>query len=128
MAIHGDRVWSNLQFWTSVSFGLLIAAHIAATNVSKSVLAVILVLYMLFTTTFLRMILYDMEVIRAGGMQLEMLADAGAQLSLMSRTTLDHGPLLNETWYTSIPSYGMVGGLLLVTLLYPIHRHRKRNQ
>ena len=77
MALHGDRVWSNLQFWTSVSFGLLIAAHIAAANVSKSVLAAILVLYMFFTATFMGMVLYDIEVIRAGGMQLKMLADAG---------------------------------------------------
>lgn len=126
MALHGDRVWSNLQFWTSVSFGLLIAAHIAAANVSKSVLAAILVLYMFFTATFMGMVLYDIEVIRAGGMQLKMLADAGAQLSLISQATLDHGPVLNDSWYKSIVRQGMAVGLFLVTLLYPIHCYRKR--
>ena len=126
MVAHGEQVWSNLQFWTSVSFGLLIAAHIAAANVSKSVLAAILVLYMFFTATFMGMVLYDIEVIRAGGMQLKMLADAGAQLSLISQATLDHGPVLNDSWYKSIVRQGMAVGLFLVTLLYPIHCYRKR--
>ena len=128
MVIHGDRVWSILQFWTSVSFGLLIAAHIAAANVSKFVLVVILVLYTLFTTMFIGMVLYDLEVILAGGMQLEMLAEAGAQLSLISQATLEHGPLTNDTWYMRLLRQSIAAGLFLVTLIYPIICYRKRDQ
>jgi hypothetical protein len=35
LAAHGDRVWSVMQYWTSVSFGLLIAAHFAAERINK---------------------------------------------------------------------------------------------
>ncbi len=128
MAMHDDKAWSVLQFWTSVSFGLLIAAHFAAANVSRSVLVVVLVLYILFTAQSWGMILFDVQAIKAGGRQLEMLTDEGAKLSLISRATLDYGPALNDTWYTRIPRQGMVLGLFLVTLFYPIHCYRKRSR
>ncbi len=128
LSIYNDRAWSHLQFWTSVSFGLLIAAHFAAANVSRSVLVVVLVLYILFTATIIPVIRFETQAIIAGGSQLEMLADEGAKLSLISRAALDYGPLLNDTWYTRIPRQGMVLGLFLVTLFYPIQCYRKRTR
>ena len=128
MAMHDDKAWSVLQFWTSVSFGLLIAAHFAAANVSRSVLVVVLVLYILFTATVMPGIRFETQAIKAAGKQLEILADEGAKLSLISRAALDYGPLLNDTWYTRIPRQAMVLGLFLVTLFYPIHCYRKRSR
>ena len=128
LAVHVERVWSDIQFWTSVSFGLLIAAHLAAANVSRSVLVVVLALYILFTISVMPAIRYETQAIKAVGRQLEMIADEGAKLSPVSRAALDYGPLLNDTWYTRIPRQGMVLGLFLVTLLYPIHCYRKRSR
>ena len=128
MAMHDDKAWSVLQFWTSVSFGLLIAAHFAAANVSRFVLVVVLVLYIFFTAQSWGMIRFDVQAIKAGGRQLEILTDEGAKLSLISRATLDYGPALNDPWYTRILRQGMALGLFLVTLFYPIHCYRKRSR
>ena len=44
-----DRTWSMQQWWASISFGVLIIAHMAANKLNLLLVAIILGLYAAFT-------------------------------------------------------------------------------
>ena len=44
-----DRVWELIQYWSSVSFGYLILAHVAAPRLNLIIIAVLSILYVAFS-------------------------------------------------------------------------------
>ncbi len=48
-ALRVDRVWDITQWWASVTFGVLLAAHVGASTLNKLIVGIMLLLYTLFT-------------------------------------------------------------------------------
>ena len=52
-----DRVWELVQFWSSVSFGYLILAHVAAPRLNLIIIAVLSILYVAFSMQMFQLLL-----------------------------------------------------------------------
>ena len=52
-----DRVWELIQYWTSVSFGYLILAHVAAPRLNLVIVAVLSILYVAFSVQMMGLLL-----------------------------------------------------------------------
>ena len=125
LAVHGDRLWSILQYWTSVSFGMLIAGHFAADRMHWLALVLFCTLYILFSRNCLSMIVFDASVIRAGLDQLQSMADAGEPLGHIAQNFIDNAPLNNSSQGKYWATRAMAGGMFLSTLAYPAYCHFK---
>ena len=123
-AIHHDRTWSIVQYWTSVTFGLFIAAHIAAARVHVFVLASFLILYVIFSVSSAQMFLFDIEMYRACVLQLKALADSGETLSLIGQTAIEQAPALKSDSYGILFRRLGLGGTFFAAIVYPIYCHR----
>ncbi len=117
---HGDRIWSIMQYWTSISFAVLIAAHLTAARISWIVIAIFLLIYVLVTFQFAVMIRFDVELIKAGISELMTRSENG-QLTLLSQAAIDKGPLANETLATRLLRRAVGLGMFVATLTYPIY-------
>lgn len=127
MGVHGDRVWSIMQFWTSVSFGILIAAHFAAERLNLFVLVVILLLYTSFSLSLARMLQFDQGIIFAGIQQLQLLAQSGS-LSLVGQKVLATSPLVSDTSFFVLLRMFMTLGLFITTIVYSIYSFLQAKQ
>ena len=125
LATHGDRVWSIVQYWTSVSFAMLIAGHFAADRVHWLVLIWFGLLYAAFTLTFVSMAVFDGQVIRAGLVQLQGIGGEGRELGLIGQTFVTDAPLQNPGVIRRIAGLLMFFGLFFTTLVYPAYCHFK---
>ena len=125
MTTHGDRIWSILQYWTGVCFGILVAAHLTAWRVSLIVIAVFLTVFSLFTLQLVNMLTYDMGVIRAGAVELASMADKGADLGSIARTVLSSSPAVSNDPYAIFLRYSVLPAMFIVTLAYPIYCYFK---
>jgi len=47
---YGDQISASMQYWTSVSFGVLVAAHLTRGQVSGFIVAVALIFYIGFSS------------------------------------------------------------------------------
>jgi hypothetical protein len=127
LAAHGDRMWSIFQYWTSVSFAILIAGHFAAERLHWMVLVFFGLLYASFTFNFVNMVQFDSSVIRAGIDQLELLVEEGQQLTLIGQTFITEGPLSrqNRSLVRALVIQLAFSGLSIATLVYPAYCHLK---
>lgn len=127
LATHGDRVWAILQYWTSVSFAILIAGHFSAARMHWLVLIFIGMLYVSFTFMFTEMLQFDASVIRAGLDQLQKIVEEDKQLSLIGHAFITEAPLnqQNRSLLTISANRLAFLGLFLVTLVYPAYCHLK---
>jgi hypothetical protein len=127
LATHGDRMWSILQYWTSVSFAILIAGHFTADRIHWLVLAFFGILYACFSLLFTNMVQFDSSVITAGLDHLQQMAEEGQQLSLIGQTFISESPLSkqNPSLVTSSAMRLAFIGLFLATLVYPTYCHLK---
>ena len=116
LAVHGDRIWSILQYWTSVSFGILVAGHFAANRIHWSVLILFSALYSAFSNACLDMFYFDASTIQAGLHQLQSMADSGEALGQIAQNFIENSPLANQTSLTRIFWRFMGLGLFLMTL------------
>jgi hypothetical protein len=123
MAAHGDRLWSITQYWTSVSFGILIAGHFAADRIHWSILVFFGLLYLAFSDACYGMLVFDSGAIRAGLDQLQSMVDDGEPLGHIGKNFIENAPLNNQTLGTELRSAFMALGLLLTTLAYPAYCH-----
>ena len=125
LAVHGDRIWSVLQYWTSVSFGIMVAGHFAADRIHWSVLALFGLLYIAFSNVCLDMLNFDSSTIRAGLDQLQSMADNGAALGRIGQNFVENSPLSNQTLLSQFFWILTGFGLFLTTLAYPAYCHFK---
>lgn len=127
LASHGDRMWSIFQYWTSVSFALLIAGHFAADRIHWLVLVFFGILYASFTYTFVNMAQFDASVIRTGLDQLSAIAEEGQHLSMLGETFISESPLSKENPYALSGFASSIAfiGLFLAALIYPAYCHIK---
>ena len=127
LATPGDRIWSIFQYWTSVSFAILIAGHFSAERIHWLVLVFLGILYASFSLLFSNMVQFDSSVISAGLVQLQRMAEEGQQLSLLGQTFITEGPLSMQNPSPEMTSVTRLAffGLFLATLVYPTYCHLK---
>jgi hypothetical protein len=61
----GESILSRIEFWSGISYGLIVIAYLAPARLTLSVTIFLLVLYGLFTFSVLHNINFDMETSRA---------------------------------------------------------------
>jgi hypothetical protein len=120
----GGFLWTLLQYWTSVSIGILIGSHFVAKRLSVVFLALFLCVYILFTLQALELMRMQVFEIRGIAMDLNDLADNEVVLSHTARTFLERSPVVNENITGPIIRGLMFGIMFLVTLFYPIYCKR----
>jgi len=120
----GDFLWSLMQYWTSVSIGILIGSYFVAKRLSIGFLTLILFAYILFSFTVAELMQLQVLEIKAIAMDLNSLAENGVVLSHTSRAFLEHGPVVNENMTGLAVRLLMFGTMFLVTIFYPIYCKR----
>ena len=70
-----DRYWTVVQWWASVSFGLLLVAHFAADRLRLQWLVGVVVLYAIYTLWVYLLLDYNMDIAFAYMRDLQALLD-----------------------------------------------------
>jgi hypothetical protein len=116
-----DLLWSQIQYWTSVSFGALIAAHLAAKRLSWIILIGFVALYTIFSSYIGQVVKFNLEAMRGIGADLRLLAESGVALSNTSLSFLEQSPILHETIVGQFVKSIMGYGLLIITIGYTLY-------
>ena len=117
----GNQMSANIQFWISVTFGVLVAAHLTKGQVNSFVIAVSLIFYTGFTWIMGSMLLFEAEMIRSGVFTLAEMAQDGEKLSQMSEQAIKHGPLATASKTEVTARSAVLFGMYLLTCAYPIY-------
>ena len=78
-----------MQWWVSVSFGLLIIAYFAAEKIGSFTLAIILAAYGIFSAWIFSFLFYNVDIILGFMADLEALDNAGGLKSFGARKYMD---------------------------------------
>lgn len=76
-----NRVWSIQQWWASVSFGLLIVAHVASDRLNGLLVALMSILYTVFSVYLYTTMATNGDVASAFVKDLEVLEKSGVSLA-----------------------------------------------
>tara|TARA_B100001540_G_scaffold12936_1_gene11377 strand:- start:3319 stop:3711 length:393 start_codon:yes stop_codon:yes gene_type:complete len=83
-ALRIDRVWSMAQWWASVTFAVLLAAHLGARTLNKPIVSIMIALYTVFTA-FVSLTIYanseNILAIKSSLLALEELTILGARMA-----------------------------------------------
>ena len=80
-----NRIWMMQQWWSSVSIGVLVMAHLASSRLNLLLVTISLALYTAYTFYMLQMSAENYESIVALIRDLQALSDAGVALSHFAR-------------------------------------------
>jgi len=78
---HTDRVWNIMQFWSSISFGLIIVAYIAAAKLNWPIMLIITGIYVIFSLFVLNMLKINGGMNDSYIMDLQNILNMGKSLS-----------------------------------------------
>ncbi|MFK8050409.1 MAG: hypothetical protein AB8B81_18445 [Halioglobus sp.] len=84
-----DRYWVIVQWWASVSFGIIMIAHLASEKLSAFILLTILVLYTVYSLWLYFLLDYNMAITFGLIDELSSLADDG-KLTAGGQEALGH--------------------------------------
>jgi hypothetical protein len=121
----GDFLWSLMQYWTSISVGILIASHFVASRLNGFILAIFIIIYTVFTVQIVTLMQLELQAIKGIFMDLEIMAGKGVALSNTARQLLEHSPVANDTLINQLIRLVMTGGMFLITISYPIYCKRR---
>lgn len=121
----GDFLWSLMQYWTSISVGILIASHFVASRLNGFILAIFIIIYTVFTVQIVTLMQLELQAIKGIFMDLEIMAGKGVALSNTARQILEHSPVANDTLINQLSRLVMTGGMFLITISYPIYCKRR---
>jgi hypothetical protein len=121
----GDFLWSLMQYWTSISVGILIASHFVASRLNGFILAIFIIIYTVFTVQIVTLMQLELQAIKGIFMDLEIMAGKGVALSNTARQVLEHSPVANDTWINQLIRLVMTGGMFLITISSPIYCKRR---
>ncbi len=123
MSTSQERIWAILQYWSSVSFGLIVAMHVIQSQLKWVVVSLLLIVYTCYTTFclfFLRQ-----AIIMAEG------ASAQARIMLTElKTQGSDMTIMREAMEASFSNYNYAAtlgflvpiGLYLITIAYTVYR------
>ena len=117
---NGYHLVTNVQYWTSICFAVLVATYLTKGKVNGLIVSVFLIFYVGFSLTIFRTMWFDNEIIRGGLRALEELSDSGEALSPISHAMIEHAPLNNPSLFNRITGMYTIAGMFLLTLAYPV--------
>lgn len=85
-----DRYWTIVQWWASVSFGVIMIAHFAADKLKAFLLITVLVLYVLYSTWVYLLLVYNVDIAYGLFRDLDALSRAGALESFGAQAVLEN--------------------------------------
>ncbi|MBT4518975.1 MAG: hypothetical protein HOC23_03130 [Halieaceae bacterium] len=85
-----DRVWALLQWWASISFGLLLVAHLAGEKLNRFLVILLASLYCGFTGLIYGMVLKNSGAAEATYIDLEALAAANTPITATAQFLLQN--------------------------------------
>lgn len=80
-----DRMWALLQWWASISFGLLVVAYIAPDRVGIYLAGLISVLYTLFSIGVGGIAQRNLGIVESVYEDLRILQDGGVELTMTAK-------------------------------------------
>ena len=117
-----DSVRNTLQWWASISFGLIALGHFAAEKLKRPVVILLCCLYTLFTAFIFDHLTWLIWYLRGPNEELLALQDSG-QLSIAGQSFVNASGLFG---LGTIPIFlGCAIGTFFGTLWYLIHSYRK---
>jgi hypothetical protein len=119
-----ELIWSLMQYWASVSMGVLIGSHFVASRLNRIVLASFLVIYISFSVQIWNVIYVQMEVLKGIAMDLRQLADDGISLSNAARRWMETGPTVNNSAWGKLNGGAVFLTMFAATTVYPIYCKR----
>lgn len=97
-----DRYWTIVQWWSGLSFSLIIVSHLAADRLSKRLVVILLGLYTLYTIWVYLLMAYNVNMAVALLADLDALRVAGSLQSQGALTALQD----------QMPVYGVWAGAI----------------
>jgi hypothetical protein len=117
----GEFLWSLVQYWTSVSFGILIGAYLAAKRINAYFLGAFILVYVVFTAQITGLMTLQIETIKGIIIDLRAIEDSAVGLSNTAMAVLEYSPMANDTTLAQFFRLGMFVGMFLITVSYPIY-------
>jgi len=114
-----DRTWSMQQWWASISFGVLIIAHVASDRLNLLLVAIILGLYAAFTFYMGNILQIQLGEMAAIFLDIEALIESGATSSALSNHYAKQfvGDSISSYW-SFVLSFGGTFACVNVYLIY----------
>ncbi|MEZ5572256.1 MAG: hypothetical protein R3E64_09545 [Halioglobus sp.] len=111
-----DRYWFIVQWWASVSFGLIMVAYFAAERLSALILGTVLALYLIYSGWVYMLLVYNIDIASGLMADLSSLNSVGELKSQGARNALENPFVTYGTWLGNIalPStfFACIGYLL----------------
>ena len=86
-----NRMWGMLQWWTSISFGVFITAHLAVKKLNGFLVTILLLLYSAFSFHQLELLLIIADVAIGFTNDLQAISNSGITLAKGSSAYLEQG-------------------------------------
>lgn len=85
-----DRYWTIVQWWASVSFGVIMIAHFAADRLKAFLVITVLVLYVLYSAWVYLLLVYNVDIASGFFEDLDSLRRTGALQSHGARAASEN--------------------------------------
>ncbi|MDO3388482.1 hypothetical protein QWI17_21730 [Gilvimarinus sp. SDUM040013] len=118
-----NRMWDIMQFWVSITFGLIAMSHIARRHLNVLLVGAVSVLYLLFSVFIFRVTYFNLQVLKGHLLDLH---DFGANnLSAGQRHFIEYFPSSLEIGLGVMFAFV---GLLICVLLFLWHNTIEQNK
>jgi hypothetical protein len=115
-----DRIWSHIQFWSSVSFGYLILAHVAAHRLNLLLISILTILYIAFSIHMLDVMRLSSAYVIGYTETLRQLADTAGLNTPAARVAISEQ---RSVWAGGI---AMLGTFIVTVVYLPYNYYRQR--
>lgn len=114
-----DRYWSMIQWWASVSFGLIAVAHFAVEKLSRALVALLILLYVLFTAWVVDFYLFNVQILAGFRQDLSQLGDSAhfGSRALLESSIIKGGLVLQDIAFV-MTFFSAVGYLIYTFARY----------
>lgn len=97
-----DRYWFIVQWWASVSFGLIMIAYFAAEKLSALLLGTVLGLYFIYSGWVYMLLVYNVEIAQGLLTDLNAMSTAGELTSQGARVAIENPFVIYGTWLGNV--------------------------
>ena len=118
-----NRAWTLQQWWASISFGLLLVAHVASERLNGFLLTVLLTLYCAFTALVQQMLGRNLEMVHGYRESLQQIMEKGVALSPGSMVYAQPNP-----WFHEAAAWFALVGTFVGTCSYLVYRYWSEGQ
>ncbi|MEZ5503463.1 MAG: hypothetical protein R3E50_12730 [Halioglobus sp.] len=97
-----DRYWFIVQWWASVSFGLIMVAYFAAERLSALILGTVLALYLIYSGWVYMLLVYNIDIASGLMADLSSLNSVGELKSQGAMNALENPFVTYGTWLGNV--------------------------